>query len=258
MAWYLALLVATATGAGDAPRAIGLDVGGYTAGHTGAATSVVVSTLSFEQPLAEQLVVRARWGFVRLSQAGNAQHDVTTRLGNPLLSAIGFYEREGFRLELGLGVTLPEAQLPRGGDARLPRSALAFAADLHGLADLWLWSPDRLALIVPFALSRHLGSVVLVSVSGAHAVFLPVAAGERPDLMFLVAGTVQTETAVRVGLRTQLAVLTRDDSTQTTLAPFLETALGPTVLRFELVVPVVGPLEPFGGWLAELGLRVTL
>jgi hypothetical protein len=108
------------------------------------------SSLSISNPLLQGRVAFRRdiladvdWGFVvaRDSDAG-----FSARTGNPWIK--GWYRREldGLQLQGGLGITIPLATVNLGADGRLQRALYNHSAALWGMADIWRWSPGRLAV----------------------------------------------------------------------------------------------------------------
>jgi hypothetical protein len=108
------------------------------------------SSLTVSNPLLQGRVILwnhfladVDWGFIlaRDSDAG-----FTARTGNPWIK--GWYRRafDGLQLQGGLGVSLPLASTTLGPDGRLQRALYNHSAALWGMADMWRWSPGRLAV----------------------------------------------------------------------------------------------------------------
>lgn len=141
------------------------------------------SSLTVSNPLLQGRVVLwnhfladVDWGFIlaRDSDAG-----FSARTGNPWIKA--WYRRAfgGWQLQGGVGISIPLATTTLGPDGRLQRALYNHSAALWGMADMWRWSPGRLAVPIVMEATRRLSMGQIYSAQLAVAPMTGVRAGEK-------------------------------------------------------------------------------
>jgi hypothetical protein len=179
----------------------------------------------------------------------------TLRLGNPTAAVMRAFVHKGLFLAFGGGLSLPLAKLPDDYStdeefATLQASAVAYgeAAAIHGLMNLWRYTPSSIALFAPFTLtSRH----KLLDVGGDVAMALLFSTDDEveQDTLFLF----QTATHVGVrspvlaaGLNLQSVVSSEefgpDESVQNSMLLYGEITPKPLVIGLGYFLPLGGPI----------------
>lgn len=200
---------------------------------------------------AEKFTLSIDWGmsYYREDVAGEAER--VFRFGNPLLSGYYVDHSSSIRLYIGMGLALPAATLPDGGDPDRPLAQAAYASAMaaRGGWNSWLWLPEAFTLSIPVRVEsagyRHL----LLAVDGAMAipVFLH---GGGPAFVLQTAGEVGYKSDhVAFGARLQLVWWAVDDVpvgthfAQMSLEPFVRIDFGDPFLLARLTINLD---EPWG------------
>jgi hypothetical protein len=115
------------------------------------------------------------WGFALML---DSESSTFARSGNPW--AKGWYRGEWGRLRwyAGVGITAPIASVSISPDGRNQRALYDQSAAAWGLWDDWRWTPGRMAVPIPAALSFALSPRVIATAEGALAPVFGVRNGE--------------------------------------------------------------------------------
>jgi hypothetical protein len=135
----------------------------------------------------------------------------TFRAGNPYVSGHYVFELGAWRLEAGLGVTLPLAHVTLGSEGRLQAMLYNRTLAMWGMWDPWQWLADHMAVPLVFRATYALPGGTVFLVEAADALLLGVRSG--------------TKSADSVG---QMAVEAQWPIGALTLCPRLQTVLLPS------------------------------
>ena len=113
------------------------------------------------------------WGFGWLIDS-QGLGESTARVGNPQLFALFRSETGPWRFRAGLGVTAPLAHIPLSPDGRLYAFPYNQTMAMWGMWNLWLWSPDRMAVPSMFRVSYTFPGGLAFAFEEANAVVLGV------------------------------------------------------------------------------------
>ncbi|HJX52448.1 MAG TPA: hypothetical protein VJ801_06760, partial [Polyangia bacterium] len=115
------------------------------------------------------------WGFALML---DSDVSASARPGNPWLK--GWYrgERGRLRWHAGVGVTAPLASVSIGPDGRIERALYNQSAAAWGLWDDWRWTPSRMAVPIPAALSYAFLPKLIATAEAALAPVVGVRDGE--------------------------------------------------------------------------------
>jgi hypothetical protein len=121
------------------------------------------------------LVLDIAWGFGWLLD-NQGLGESTVRAGNPQLTGYFRGEAGPWRFRAGVGVTAPLAHFPLGPDGRLYASLYNQTMAMWGMWNLWLWSPDRMAVPTMFRVSYVFPGGLALAFEEANAVVFGVRA----------------------------------------------------------------------------------
>lgn len=232
------------------PR-LGIELALGISGSTELRTVVMTSPLlTLTAPVSADSGFVAQWGFTVASgePANDAFAPSFFAIGNPLVGwSIVFVE--GFVFTPSL--TLPIARAPEA-ESRRPASEFAFKGGLglRGAVDPWLWTPDQLGIVLPFAYVSWLDPVLVE----AHVKlgFMSPTTGDDPDSDFVLQGKLRLAAHVSGGFWLAAAVTgvytptDTIDNFQSAFAPELRYVLGPgSHIELTLLMNIDSPYGPF-------------
>jgi hypothetical protein len=150
---------------------------GTTAESEPGSTSVVFSPLlegAYEA--FPDVLLDLTWGFGWLVD-NEGIGESTARAGNPMLS--GFYRThfDTWHVRAGLGITAPLAHQPLEMDGRLYAFLFNQTMAMNGMWNLWLWTPDRMAVPVSARADYSLAGGYVLAAEGAIAPVIGVRNG---------------------------------------------------------------------------------
>lgn len=244
-----ACLAAPATHARE-PR-LGIELALGISGSTELRTVVLTSPLlTLSAPVSADSGFVAQWGFTVAS--GEPTNDAFApshfAIGNPLVGwSIVF--AQGFVFTPSL--TLPIARAAEA-ESRRPASEFAFKGGLglRGAVDPWLWEPDQLAIVLPFAYVLWLDPILVE----AHVKlgFMTPTSGDDPDSDFVLQGKLRLAAHLSGGFWLAAAVTgvytptDTIDNFQGAFAPELRYVLGPgSHIELTLLMNIDSPFGPF-------------
>jgi len=206
-------------------------------------TSVVLSPLlEGAYALDPHILFDLAWGFGwLLDNQGLGQS--TVRAGNPQLFGYFHGEAGPWRFRAGVGVTAPLAHLPLNPDGRTNAFLYNQTMAMWGMWNLWLWSPDRMAVPSMFRVSYIFPGGQTLAFEEASAVVF----GAR-------ANASGTESLEQVALEAQIPI-----GSVFVLTPRFQTVLLPStsVDRFQSAAGLRGTLQTKAGrFFAELLLNL--
>jgi hypothetical protein len=210
------------------------------------------------------VLVELDWGFVLLR---DSEASTFARSGNPWLK--GWYrgQRGPVHWYAGVGVTGPLASVTVGPDGRTQRALYNLGAAAWGLWDDWRWTPGRMAVPIPAALSYALLPRLLATAEAALApVFGAGHGGTDTDLLAQLAVGVRFLLVGRLWVcpRLQAVLLPSTSVDRLQTAAGLRLELTPSLGRFFLgvLVNLDEPLGVFGrgsrSWGLQLGKELDL
>jgi hypothetical protein len=238
--------------------------------HGEASGSLNVSTLRASAAYAfdERWSIAGDLGLVLLESSPDVGSSVLAfRPANPTL--YGLYRApllEG-SYRLGIGGSAPLATLDDDGNGRLQRAALSYASGMAGLWELWLWAPDRGALLLRAELEERLVDKTWVLLTFVPALMVPARGAFGDDaidlLLPLALSLGARHRVVWFGARAQAVLMptAEPDSLQLAIGPWARVVSGS--LFVELLAlgnvdePLAGARGP-GVWGLHLAAGGTL
>lgn len=232
------------------PR-LGIELALGISGSTELRTVVMTSPLlTLSAPVSADSGVVAQWGFgVASGEPTDASFESSHfAIGNPLIGwSIVFIEGLVFTPSL----TLPVARAP-AAESRRPASEFAFKGGLglRGAVDPWLWRPDQLGIVLPFAYVTWLDPILVE----AHFKlgFLTPTTGADADSDFVLQGKLRLAAHMTGGFWVAAAVTgvytptDTVDNFQGAFAPELRYVLGPgSHIELTLLMNIDTPYGPF-------------
>ena len=134
--------------------------------ETNSSLSVGTPVLRGLFAITPHILVELDWGFALML---DSEWSGTARTGNPWLKGWFRGERGPLRWYAGIGATAPLASVSLGPDGRIQGALYKQGAAAWGLWDCWLWTPSRMAVPIPAALSYMLSSGLIATVEAALA-----------------------------------------------------------------------------------------
>jgi hypothetical protein len=205
----------------------------------------------------------AQWGLVTETQTSEDGHGWTqVEPGNPALGAEWrSAASERWRWSVGAEAALPLARMSSAHD-RHGRTAFGDAAALHGLWDLWLWSPDRLGLVVPASAALR-GRGYRLTLEAAGALLAPVrdTLGKNLDALAQARFTAAADPQypLELGASAQAALVATAEPNailQPALGLYARWYLSRGDLALRLLVPLGPPLGEQNRWSLQLSFSL--
>ena len=203
-----------------------------------------------------------RFGF-----EANDATQTTWRLTNLFLAHQWAWRTLPRQLRLGLGITLPTAQLPRGDvDATgLALDAYSTRALMAGWRELWLYAPETLSLTGHADSYWRASSGLIVGGAAVAGVMLRTSDSPAvPENEIVLQGELEIaydtsylRSALRAGL-VALPISDADEVLQASIEPDFRVRLGPLDLLLRMTIPVNEPagfaFSDGGFWAIHVGV----
>lgn len=205
-------------------------------------TTVVAPLIDGTFNISESLQLRLALPLTSISRSD----DGATRfaLGNPYTAAYWRTKSGPLQFRLGAGVALPAARLTDDDPqtSALQAEGYLTAAAMQGLKDRWLWTPERLSVVVPLDAKLDLGIVELRG-DAAWAWMIPTNSDDNETMLQLGTEALVHLGPFGLGARVQgvWVPTTSGDDLQMAVAPVAELELGPVAARTMFVVNVDEP-----------------
>ena len=214
--------------------------------------------------------LNAAWGFTHLSLSDDDESESTFKAGSPYLEALYRIETDNRLMLVGLGIGIPLASLPdidsesEVEDYLVDAVAYGVAASVHGLWDMWLWTPEYLPIVVPYRTATTMPRVT-ISGEAALAFYLPIGDNEGDLEVDLQTGAEVFGDLGPVTLGGRLRTVWMitgdgdgDDDAQISLEPFVRLNLTVIAIDVALTINLDDPLgfafEDDGIWGLHIGL----
>ena len=141
--------------------------------ETGSTSVVLSPLLEGAYAVHPNVLLDLAWGFGWLVD-NQGLGESTFRAGNPQFTSYFHADTGPWRFRAGAGVTAPLAHVPLSPDGRLYNFLYNQTMAMWGMWNLWLWSPDRMALPSMFRVSYTLSGGLAFSFEEASAVVFGV------------------------------------------------------------------------------------
>jgi len=206
--------------------------------------------LTLSAPVTAETAFVAQWGFtVASGEPTSDAFDATWfASGNPLIGW-SILLIEGFAFTPS--VTLPLARRPASESAR-PASEFAFRGGLglHGATDPWLWAPDQISVVLPFAYAKWFDPLLIET--HIKIGFLSPTSSADSDSDFVFQGEVRLAAHrgggfwLATGISGVYTPTDTVDNFQSALSPELRYVISPgSHLELSLLMNLDTPYGPF-------------
>lgn len=204
-----------------------------------------VPQLHLKARLDDRLALSADWGLAInvASSEFSDESETETVIANPF---VGFHYLFSRRASVGVGVAAPAASISNDGGAAQQAFAYVHAMLMNGAADLWLWAPDTVSVVVPFSFEDRNDSL-LYGAESHLALLIPTEDGRDTEVSLHFGGKIgYAGRKARVGVKLQGVfvsdeVFGDDDQLQLSMAPFFQYRLGRGYLSWRLVMNLDEP-----------------
>lgn len=233
--------------------------------EVGSRSAIFAPLLEGVTPVYRQIFLDLTWGAAWMIDT-QGLGESTARIGNPMSSVLLKRGSGQWSFVSGWGFTLPTAHVSLGPDGRLQEFVYNQTMAMWGMWNLWLWSPDRMA--VPFTGRVGYGFLDDDSVS-LEAGLAPMFGVRISTNGFSLVEQLAVEArlpvlgAFALCPRLQTVHLPSSNGAQFQSAAGLRVTIQTNVGRFFVggLVNLDGPLGVFGGlqrWSVQLGKEVDL
>jgi hypothetical protein len=212
---------------GSKDAALELELGWYTDSSAGTTVHLLTPTLGGRYAISNNAEITLDWpfAFADVSPAvGNGTSSFRT--GNPFAALYYMQRRQDGYFRIGGGIAPPLAHVSSStGSLGTAFLAYAGASAMHGLWNLWLYTPDYITLAIPGQLETQSGRLVL-GADFAGAVLVPTSSrNSKTNVALQLAGSIGAKIdSTTLGVRLQGVWLptSNGDNAQLALVPFVQ------------------------------------